>query len=259
MTDLAISAKGVGFRYGSFVALDNLNLDVERGSTTGLLGPNGAGKSTLIRLLVGLAKTRTGDLSVLGGAPTDVKACIGYMPQAAGLYEGLSPAQNVDFFARIYGLKDRPQAIAAVLEQVDLSKQADRQSYKLSGGMKQRVSLACALVHEPDLLVLDEPTVGLDPMLRASLWDLFDNLTAQGATLLISSHSMDDAIRCRELVFMRDGAAIAHGSQAKLLAGAGVPEGTLEDAFLYYAGAESRADSAPAQNQNAPVGNGGAR
>ncbi len=257
MTELAVSAKGVGFRYGKFVALNNLNLDVERGSTTGLLGPNGAGKSTLIRLLVGLATPRDGDLSVLGGAPADAKAHIGYMPQAAGLYEELSPAQNVDFFARIYGLDDRKRAVAEVLERVDLSEQADRQSYKLSGGMKQRVSLACALVHNPDLLLLDEPTVGLDPVLRASLWDLFGRLTAQGATLLISSHSMDDAIRCRELVFMRDGAAIAHGSQDELLAGAGVPGGTLEDAFLHYAGVGRRTDSATVKD--AVAGNGSAR
>ncbi|MDP6182355.1 MAG: ABC transporter ATP-binding protein [Gammaproteobacteria bacterium] len=257
MAELAISAKGVSFRYGKFVALDNLNLDVERGSTTGLLGPNGAGKSTLIRLLVGLAKPRTGDLSVLGGAPADAKARIGYMPQAAGLYEELSPTQNVDFFARIYGLENRKRAVADVLEQVDLSEQANRQSYKLSGGMKQRVSLACALVNSPDLLLLDEPTVGLDPVLRANLWDLFDDLTANGATLLISSHSMDDAIRCGELIFMRDGAAIAHGSQAELLAGAGVPDGTLEDAFLHYAGVGRHTDSAGARG--AVVGNGPAR
>jgi ABC-2 type transport system ATP-binding protein len=202
----------------------------------GLLGPNGAGKTTLIRMLVGLLRPRRGTVRILG-EPTSARtvARIGYMPQLPALYGELSVSHNVDFFARMYGLRDgRRQRVEEVLRLVGLWERRRDSALHLSGGMRQRLSLACALVHQPPLLLLDEPTVGLDPELRATFWEHFDGLTAEGTTIIISSHTMDDAAHCGGLAFLRAGRVIARGSPAQLRQATGHEGATLEDAFLYF-------------------------
>lgn len=209
-----------------------------RGISFGLLGPNGAGKTTLIRLLVGLLRPGAGTIRVLGQSPSPkIAHLIGYMPQLHSLYSELSVIQNVEFFARIYRLSDkgeRKRRVEAVIKLVDMWGNRNKSAMSLSGGMKQRVSLACAIVHNPPLLFLDEPTVGLDPELRVTFWEYFTALTRQGATLVISSHTMDDAAHCDRLAFMRDGRFVAQGTPAELRQATGRAEATLEDAFLYF-------------------------
>jgi ABC-2 type transport system ATP-binding protein len=234
----AVAVDGLSFNYGRQRVLDGLSLEVPRGISFGLLGPNGAGKTTLIRLLVGLLRPRVGAIRTLGQKPSPkVARLIGYMPQLPSLYAELSVSQNVDFFARIYGLADggeRKRRVEAVLKLVDMWGQRRKSAMSLSGGMKQRVSLACAIVHNPPLLFLDEPTVGLDPELRVTFWEYFAGLTRSGATLVVSSHTMDDAAHCDRLAFMRGGKVIALGSPAELRAATGSAEATLEDAFLHF-------------------------
>ncbi|MDP2919535.1 MAG: ABC transporter ATP-binding protein [Dehalococcoidia bacterium] len=236
--DYAVEVEGVSFSYGRLKALDNLSLHVPRGISFGLLGPNGAGKTTLIRLLVGLLDARQGSIKTLGQAPSGKTArLIGYMPQQYSLYSELSVIQNIDFFARIYEMHDRTQRAAHVEEVLRLVGLWERRKdgiTKLSGGMKQRVSLACAIVHSPPLLFLDEPTVGLDPELRVSFWQHFANLNKRGVTIVISSHTMDDAAHCDRLAFIRNGGVIAEGTPAELRRAPGKPDASLEDAFLYY-------------------------
>jgi len=235
---LAVEAYGVSFNYGRQEVLDELLLGVPRGISFGLLGPNGAGKTTLIRLLVGLLRPKSGTIRILGQSPSPkISHLIGYMPQLHSLYAELSVIQNVEFFARIYHLADRferDRRVEAVIKLVDMWEHRHKNIMSLSGGMKQRVSLACALVHNPPLLFLDEPTVGLDPELRVTFWDYFSTLTRQGITLIISSHTMDDAAHCDRLAFMRDGKLVAQGTPAELRQATGQPGATLEDAFLYF-------------------------
>lgn len=235
---IAAEADQVSFSYRNIKAVDNLSLTVSGGSSFGLLGPNGAGKTTLIRLLVGLLRPKSGSIHILGQTPSRKTASlIGYMPQLHSLYSELSVKQNVNFFARIYGLSDkrqRAQRVEAAIRLVDLWQRRDDSAMNLSGGMKQRVSLACAIVHNPPLLLLDEPTVGLDPELRATFWDHFTRLTGQGTTLIISSHTMDDAAHCDRLAFMRQGKIIAEGAPSELRQASGRPRASLEDAFLYF-------------------------
>jgi len=235
---LAVEVDKVSFSYSRLKVLDGLSLEVPRGLSFGLLGPNGAGKTTLIRLLVGLLRPRSGAIRILGQSPSPkIAQLIGYMPQLHSLYSELSVSQNVEFFARIYRLTDkneRKRRVEAVLKLVDMWGHRQKSVMSLSGGMKQRVSLACAIVHNPPLLFLDEPTVGLDPELRVTFWEYFSALTREGATLVISSHTMDDAAHCQKLAFLRQGKVIALGSPAELRAATGSAEATLEDAFLYF-------------------------
>jgi ABC-2 type transport system ATP-binding protein len=237
-TGQAVEVAQVSFKYNSLKALDGLSLQVPRGISFGLLGPNGAGKTTLIRLLVGLLRPGAGTIRILGQRPSrKMSHLIGYMPQSHSLYAELSVIQNVDFFARIYRLTDKAERARRVEEAIRLVDMWTRRNdavQKLSSGMKQRVSLACAIVHNPPLLFLDEPTVGLDPELRVTFWEYFAALTKQGATLIISSHTMDDAVHCDYLAFMRDGKVIARGSPGDLKQATGRPEATLEDAFLHF-------------------------
>jgi ABC-2 type transport system ATP-binding protein len=234
----AVAVAKLSFSYGRQKVLDGLSLEVPTGISFGLLGPNGAGKTTLIRLLVGLLKAKSGTILTLGQKPSPrIAKLIGYMPQLPSLYAELSVTQNVEFFARIYGLRDRKQRtqrVEAVIKLVDLWPNRHKSAANLSGGMKQRASLACAIVHNPPLLFLDEPTVGLDPELRVHFWDYFQGLTRAGSTLIISSHTMDDAAHCDRLAFMRDGRVIALGSPDELRQATGQAKATLEDAFLHF-------------------------
>jgi ABC-2 type transport system ATP-binding protein len=237
MNNNAISVNNVTFNYGSLKVIDGMSLQVPAGISFGLLGPNGSGKTTLIRLLVGLLRPASGEVLCLGKSPSPATAHrIGYMPQLPALYAELSVEQNIDFFANIYGMKDsawRAERVAEVVKLTDLWSKRKVPIMKLSGGMKQRVSLGCAIVHQPPLLFLDEPTVGLDPELRVHFWDYFEGLTRNGTTIVISSHTMDDATHCRRLAFLREGRIIAQGSPDELKE-AGGQAATLEDAFLYF-------------------------
>jgi len=238
MTGAAIAVNNLDFKYGGLKVIDDMTMEIESGTSYGLLGPNGAGKTTLIRLMVGLLKPAGGSVLCLGKPPTPANAkSIGYMPQLPALYSELSVEQNIDFFGRIYGLRDRKersQRVNEVIKVVDLWPKRKTQIMKLSGGMKQRVSLACAIVHQPPLIFLDEPTVGLDPELRVHFWEYFTDLTKAGHTLIISSHTFDDAAHCQRLAFLRLGRVVAQGTPAELRAATGTKECSLEDAFLYF-------------------------
>jgi len=244
---IAAEVDKASFSYNNIKAVDGLSLEVPCGISFGLLGPNGAGKTTLIRLLAGLLKPRAGNVRILGQTPSRKTAhLIGYMPQLHSLYLELSIIQNVNFFALIYGLKDRKiraQRVEEVIRLVDLWQRRNDSVLNLSGGMRQRVSLACAIVHNPPLLLLDEPTVGLDPELRVIFWDYFTSLTKQGTTLIISSHTMDDAAHCDRLAFMRQGKVIAQGTPSELRQTTGKPESSLEEAFLYFIHLEDKKDA----------------
>ena len=237
-TGPAIKVDNLSFNYKNIKAVDQLSLEVPRGISFGVLGPNGSGKTTLIRLLVGLLQPKAGTIYTLGHPPTrKMSRYIGYMPQVASLYAELSIAQNVDFFARIYGVRNkakRRRQVEQAIKLVGLWPRRRDSVQKLSGGMKQRVSLACAIVHRPPLLFLDEPTVGVDPKLRVTFWEYFERLTRRGVTIIISSHTMDDAAHCDRLAFLRGGRIIAQGTPRELREGTGQPEATLEDAFLYF-------------------------
>lgn len=233
----AVEASDVGFSYGKVRALDALNLKIPSGSSFGLVGPNGAGKSTLIRLIVGLLKPQQGSLKVLGRSnPRDVSTNIGYMPQLSALYLELAVRENIAFFARIYGIRgvERSRLVDQCIGLVGLEEKRDEPVFKLSGGMRQRVSLACSIVHGPRLLMLDEPTVGLDPEVRVAFWDHFRGLIRSGVTLVISSHTMDDAAHCDRLAFLREGKVVAEGPPRDLIEASGSAVGTLEDAFLCF-------------------------
>ncbi len=227
-------------KYGSFTAVDSLNLKVPRGEIYGLLGPNGAGKTTAIKMLCGLLTPNGGEAYVLGKQVGDRKkaACIGYMPQDTALYTGLTVHQNLTFYGELFGM--RREALAArekiLLSFINLERWRDELVRNLSGGMQHRVSLACALMHQPQVMFLDEPTVGVDPELRCAFWDFFNELKREGITILITTHYMDEASRCDRVGFMRKGLLIAEGKPAELLAVTGTE--TLEDAFLRYARGE---------------------
>jgi len=225
----AVDVEGVVKQFGKQRALDGVTLRVRRGEVYGLLGPNGAGKTTLIRSLVGLVAPEAGTVSVLGQRmpQLEVLAHIGYMTQQAALYPDLSAEENVHFFGAIYG---RVDGVRDALELVDLWDRRKSVVSTLSGGMRTRCSLACALVHKPDLVLLDEPTVGVDPQLRVQLWDRFRKMAAGGTTIVVSSHVMDEAERCDRLGLIRFGKLLAEGTVAQIKAKAGVDR--LEDAFL---------------------------
>jgi ABC-2 type transport system ATP-binding protein len=217
----AIAVDGVRKRYGRIEALRGVSLEVGRGEIFGLLGANGAGKSTLIKILVGSSRPSAGAVEVLGLDPTRqagaLRQQIGYMPQAAALYEDLSPRDNVRFFGQAHRLDHLEERIDEVLTFTNLRDRERDPVYGFSGGMKQRVSLACALVHRPRALFLDEPTAGIDPKLREAFWQHFRDLAAGGATLLVSTHLMDEAHFCDRLAIMRDGVVLVCDTPRNIL------------------------------------------
>ncbi len=237
--DTVVEARDLCKHFGPIRAGDGLSLSVRAGEIYGLLGPNGSGKTTLIRLLIGLLKPTSGDVSVLSRTIPDkaILARVGYMTQVSALYEELTVRENAAFFADMGGGASR-QRVDEVVALVDLQDRADSLVRTFSGGMKQRTSLACALVHRPALLLLDEPTVGIDPQLRVPFWSYFRRLTDDGATLLVSSHAMDEAERCDRLGFMRQGKLLAEGSADELRSKAGAA--TMEEAFLRFAEGEDQ-------------------
>jgi len=236
---LAIETIDLTKRFGDLTAVDGIDLALPPGRIYGLLGPNGSGKTTLIRLLSGLARPTSGSVTVLGVAmPSRANLeRIGYMTQADGVYAELSVWENVRFFAALFGVRD-DASLGHALEVVDLADRRDTPAYELSGGMRRRLSLACALVHRPEVLFLDEPTVGIDPALRVQFWGFFRELAAAGTTLLVASHVMDEAERCDELLLILRGKLLARGSATAIREQAGAPD--LEGAFLRLSATEER-------------------
>jgi ABC-2 type transport system ATP-binding protein len=215
---------------GGTVVLPELSCDIAPGTVTGLLGPSGSGKSTLIRAIVGVQRIASGSVEVLGlpAGAKELRARVGYMTQAPSVYGDLTVRENLRFFARVLGIG--LDAVDRAIGEVDLQEEADRVVTRLSGGQRARVSLAAALLGRPDALVLDEPTVGLDPVLRRDLWELFHELARRGTTLLVSSHVMDEADRCDSLLLIREGHLLAQSTPDELRAQTGAQE--LDDAFL---------------------------
>ena len=231
---ISVETQALTKRYGKFTAVDDLDLRIRDSETLGLLGPNGAGKTTTIKMLCDMLKPTSGGAFILGKKVPDrsIPPLVGYMPQETALYLGLTVHQNMQFFGEVFGLSrgDIKERERELLEFIDLSKWKNELVEKLSGGMRHRVSLACALIHRPRVLFLDEPTVGVDPELRVSFWEYFARLKDDGVTILITTHYMDEASHCDRICFLREGHLMAEGRPEEILEAAGV--GSLEDAFL---------------------------
>jgi ABC-2 type transport system ATP-binding protein len=229
----AVRVRDLRVRRGGRLVLDGISLTMARGAITGLLGPSGCGKSTLIRAIMGIQIIESGEVSVLGqpagfGA---LRGRVGYVTQRPALYDDLTVRQNLEYFAH---LSRAPRArIDEVLDLVDLARASSQRTCNLSGGQRARVSLASALLADPEVLVLDEPTVGLDPVLRQDLWEAFRSIADDGTAILVSSHVMDEAARCDDLILLRDGALLSSGPPESLRARTG--EQDLEVAFLQLA------------------------
>ena len=230
MTTVAIAGQDVRVVRAGREVLHGLSFEVPAGTVTGLLGPSGCGKSTLMRAVVGVQGGVTGRLDVLGvpAGTARLRAAVGYVTQSPAVYGDLTVRRNLAFFADVLGAPR--QQVGSVLADVDLVGCAEVRVDRLSGGQRTRVSLATALLGAPELLVLDEPTVGLDPVLRRELWTMFHRLAAQGRTLLVSSHVMDEARRCDRLLLLREGALVADATVEDLLARTGATD--VEAAFL---------------------------
>jgi ABC-2 type transport system ATP-binding protein len=244
--EAVVRASGLVVSRGGHVILRDLTFAIARGQVTGLLGPSGCGKTTLMRTLVGVQEITAGQVSVLGlpaGHPR-LRARVGYSTQDSAVYTDLTLNENLRYFGTVLGLRrDRlAAAIARTVDELDLKGLEDRLVGTFSGGQLARAGLAVALLGTPDLLVLDEPTVGLDPVLRRDLWDMFHRLAAAGTTLLISSHVMDEAARCDSLLFMREGRFLAEASPARILRETGAAD--LEAAFLRLAAGPRQARAA---------------
>ncbi len=227
-----MDARGLAVARGGREVLHALDFEIASGTLTGLIGPSGGGKTTLLRSVVGVQRGVTGSLVVLGepAGAAPLRARVAYLTQAPSIYADLTVAENLHYFARIL---DAPAgAIGDALHTVHLAGNAGRTVRSLSGGERARVSLATALLGQPELLVLDEPTVGLDPLLRRDLWDTFARLASAGATLLVSSHVMDEAEHCERVMLLRDGRLLAHDTPQHLLDRTGTSR--LEDAFVTF-------------------------
>ncbi|HET8568060.1 MAG TPA: heme ABC exporter ATP-binding protein CcmA [Candidatus Limnocylindria bacterium] len=233
----AVDAHDVRKRFGTVVALAGLTVRVAPGEIYGLLGPNGSGKTTFIRALAGLVRPDAGTVRVYDRDPLDAVAAgrTGYMTQAPALYGELTAEENLRFFAALHGVAAAERRVEEVLATVDLLDRRRSIVATLSGGMRTRLSLAAALLHEPALLLLDEPTVGVDPVLRREFWEHFRALASRGAAIVVSSHVMDEAARCDRLGLIRGGVLLAEGTEADLRARAGAPD--IESAFLALAAA----------------------
>jgi ABC-2 type transport system ATP-binding protein len=224
--DFAIDVRGLTKRYGGRAVVDNLALQVRPGRICGFLGPNGSGKTTTIRMLCGLLTPDAGEGRCLGldlgtQAP-EIRRQVGYMTQRFGLYDDLSLRENLDFIGRLYELPERRAAVDRTLAQLGLVERQKQLAGALSGGWKQRLALAACLMHEPRLLLLDEPTAGVDPKARRDFWDQIHKLAAQGITVLVSTHYMDEAERCHELCYIAYGKLLARGTEREIIDGAGL-------------------------------------
>jgi len=238
VTDIAVETRHLTRRFGSIVAVRDLNLTIAKGEVFGLLGPNGSGKTTTIRMLCGLLAPSEGTAIVAGvdvrEAPDRIKELIGYMSQRFGLYEDLTVAENMDFYAGIYGLEGpgKRGRIADVVSFLGLDRRLNQLAGTLSGGWKQRLGLACAMMHQPQVLFLDEPTAGVDPAARRNFWKTIHMLAEQGTTIIVTTHYMDEAERCTRVALLSQGHLIALGHPSEVATQVGEGAKTLEDAFV---------------------------
>lgn len=227
MTEVpAIAVRGLTKRFGGRTVVDHVNLTVQPGRICGFLGPNGSGKTTTLRMICGLLIPDEGDGEVLGldlkSKRRAIKHQIGYMTQKFGLFSDLSIAENLEFIARVYGLDNRGARVEAALERLGLASRATQLAGKLSGGWKQRLALAAAVLHEPKILLLDEPTAGVDPQARREFWDQIHALAREGMTVLVSTHYMDEAERCHEIAYIAYGVMLARGTTDEVIAASGL-------------------------------------
>jgi len=230
--ELAIDVHDLTKRFGDKVAVDHFSMQVPRGQIYGFLGPNGSGKTTTIRMLCGLLTPDAGSGTCLGYdivRDTElIKREVGYMTQGFSLYQDLSIAENLEFVARMYAVRDRSRRVAQTLERLGLASRSRSLAGTLSGGWKQRLALAACLLHDPKLLLLDEPTAGVDPGARRDFWDHIHALAHEGITVLVSTHYMDEAERCHALAYIAYGKLLAHGTAREVVAGAGLATWELE-------------------------------
>lgn len=223
-------------KYDKTTILKNITLNIKKGEIIGFLGPSGSGKTTLVKALIGMKSPVKGSVEVLGYEMPSLEAIakVGYMAQSDALYEDLTGLDNILFFGELYNLKGRAAKKRAMelLTLVSMEKDANKSVKNYSGGMKRRLSLAIALIHSPELLILDEPTVGIDPVLRRSFWNEFQRIRNNGGSIIITTHVMDEAYHCDRLSLIRDGEIIADGSPDEIISSSG--KENIEEAFLYY-------------------------
>jgi ABC-2 type transport system ATP-binding protein len=239
--DEAVKLTHITHTFGSLHVLKDLSITIDQGIIFGLLGPSGSGKTTLIKVLLGTLKPTLGQSTVQGKRMPSLSKMqkIGYMAQSDALYPELTAQENMEYFASISGMtrSAAKTRIKTCLETVDLTSSANKQVNKFSGGMKRRLSLAAALVHNPEILVLDEPTIGIDPILRESIWTEFHRLTQEGKTIIVTTHVMDEAEKCDQLALLREGEVIVQGTVEHLKHS--IEARTLEEVFLHYGGMPS--------------------
>ena len=235
--DRVIAVEGLSKSFGAKLVVDNLSIDVRRGQVFGFLGPNGSGKTTTIRMLCGLLTPDAGRGTCLGydilTEQAAIKRHVGYMTQKFSLYEDLSIRENLDFVARVYGMGNRAARVDAALEQLGLVSRQHQLAGTLSGGWKQRLALAACILHEPDLLLLDEPTAGVDPKARREFWDEIHRLAAQGLTVLVSTHYMDEAERCHEIAYIAYGKLMTRGTVDEVVTRSGLVTWSVEGEELH--------------------------
>ncbi|MDD6793824.1 MAG: ABC transporter ATP-binding protein [Clostridiaceae bacterium] len=242
-TEFSISIKNVNKFYGKKQTLFDVSLDIPKGSIYGLLGPSGCGKTTFVKTIAGISKANSGEIKILGEKVPNIKilSSIGYMAQSAALYPTISAYDNLKFFGELYSIdkKELTERIKSLAKMVNLSEHLNKKVSAYSGGMKQRLSLAIALLSNPQVLILDEPTVGIDPVIRKSIWESLRKLALNGITILITTHIMDEAIKCDYLAMMRDGHILTTGTPLEIQHQAGTE--TIEDAFIYFGQNNSKA------------------
>ena len=252
-----IDVKDLVKRFGGRTVVDHFSIQVERGQIHGFLGPNGSGKTTTIRMLCGLLVPDEGTGTCLGHdivrEAWAIKRQVGYMTQKFSLYEDLSIQENLDFVARLYGLSERRQRVAKALDRLGLANRRDQLAGTLSGGWKQRLALAACILHEPKLLLLDEPTAGVDPKARREFWDEIHRLAADGMTVLVSTHYMDEAERCHRIAYIAYGQLLTNGTVPAVIAGSGLVTWSAEGDDIGPAARELR--DTPGVEMVAPFGN----
>ena len=235
MSDYVIDVHNLRKSFGPLKVVDGLSLQVAAGEVCGFLGANGSGKTTTIRMLCGLLKPDGGTGQCLGydiiRQPHEIRRQVGYMTQRFSLYDDLTVFENLDFVARVYEMPNRPEAVSAILERMELESRRDQLAGQLSGGWKQRLALSACVLHQPKLLLLDEPTAGVDAKARREFWDLIHDMAIDGLTTLVSTHYMDEAERCRRIVYLAQGRIVVQGGAASVVERSGLVtfEGTGDD------------------------------